>query len=355
VAGDKKLRDFLHVAKPVSECDFLVNLPKFKAHPWCRLTLSLKNLIGIQDDRYRLIDHNTFLEEKIADLQSVIQPEFIAIDGIEAGQEMMLTPTPFPMGAILMGINSCAVDAVGCHMVHVDPRDVKHLSLANDRGLGPVDISEIEIGGDFPLDEVRTGTQKFRFCMDRIDRYFGTEGNLRCTVGTFPEAHSRDYCWGGCPGALQEAMHILRNFFPDVDKTMKKIRYVVGSIEGSLDLETDERVIFAGNCTQWEGVLRGRPVKIESSYQPFDKVNQNHPPSNDMLLKTLGAFQTCLKGRNAPFIHARGCPVSVADHVNYLAYLGAVPNPNFDSRLLFQLTASYLQMRLNRFFRFRNL
>ena len=153
------LRDNIFIPKPIAQTDFLINLPKFKAHPWCRLTLSLKNFIGIQDDRHRLVDHNIFLEHKIADLQEVIQPKFIAIDGIIAGQKMMLTPTPFPMGAIVMGTNSCAVDTVGCHMVHVNPEDIIHLRYASERGFGPVNIGEIDVSGDFPLEEVREKAQ----------------------------------------------------------------------------------------------------------------------------------------------------------------------------------------------------
>ncbi|MFH0824293.1 MAG: DUF362 domain-containing protein, partial [Pseudomonadota bacterium] len=67
-----RLRDLIYVPEPIAECDFLINMPKFKAHPWTRLTLCLKNYIGIQDDRHRLLDHNTYLEHKIADLQEVI-------------------------------------------------------------------------------------------------------------------------------------------------------------------------------------------------------------------------------------------------------------------------------------------
>ncbi len=155
IKGEEVLRDTLFIPEPVAQTDFLINLPKFKAHPWCRLTLSLKNFIGIQDDRHRLVDHNLFLEHKIADLQEVIQPEFIAIDAITAGQKMMLTPTPFHMGAIVMGTNSCAVDTVGCHMVHVDPKDLIHLRYSAQRGFGPMDVEEIDVKGDFPLEEVR--------------------------------------------------------------------------------------------------------------------------------------------------------------------------------------------------------
>ncbi|MCK5440193.1 MAG: DUF362 domain-containing protein, partial [Gemmatimonadetes bacterium] len=137
-----RLRDMIYVPKPIADCDFLINLPKFKAHPWTRLTLSLKNFIGLQDDRHRLVDHNSHLEQKIVDLQEIIQPHFIAVDAIVAGQKMMLTPTPFPMGAIVMGTNSCAVDTVCCHMVNVDPHDLIHLRLASERGFGPMTLDE---------------------------------------------------------------------------------------------------------------------------------------------------------------------------------------------------------------------
>jgi uncharacterized protein (DUF362 family) len=290
IHGKDNLRRTLFMPKPIVECDFLINLPKFKAHPWCRLTLSLKNFIGIQDDRHRLVDHNIFLEHKIADLQEVIQPKFIAIDAITAGQKMMLTPTPFEMGAIVMGTNSCAVDTVGAQMVNVEPKNVIHLKLASERGFGPMDLAEIDVGGDFPLDEVREKTRNFEFCMRRIDDYFGPESNLSCTVGTFPEAHSPNYCWGGCPGALQEAMHVFRGFDPDVDKKMKKIRYVVGKVEGPIRLQQGERVLFAGACTSWSGKLNGKEIKIEPTYKTYTEVDEHKARSNDMLLKMFQAF-----------------------------------------------------------------
>ena len=71
----ENLRRNMFFPKPIVDCNFLVNLPKFKAHPWCRLTLSLKNFIGIQDDRHRLVDHNLFLEQKIADLEAEMEKQ----------------------------------------------------------------------------------------------------------------------------------------------------------------------------------------------------------------------------------------------------------------------------------------
>lgn len=343
------LRGQVFIPKPLSRTDYLINVPKFKAHPWCRLTLSLKNYIGIQDDRHRLVDHNLFLEQKIADLQEVIQPSFVAIDGIVAGQKMMLTPTPFSLGAIVMGTNSCAVDTVGCHMVHVDPKDLVHLRLTSQRGFGPMDLDEIEVSGDFPLEEVRTKTKDFQFCMERIDDYFGGESNLRCTVGSFPEKHSLDYCWGGCPGALQEAMHIYRAYLPNVDKEMKKIHVVVGKVEGPLELEPDEKVIFAGDCTSWEGEIGGEQVKIKSSYKTPGEVDEEKTRSNDMLLKTFRALFHAFRNRGSRYLHAKGCTLSVADNVHYLSAVGKIPNVTLDPKLMIPLNISYWQMRIHRF------
>jgi len=296
-----RLRQSLMVPEPITRCDFMINLPKFKAHPWCRLTLSLKNYIGLQDDRHRLVDHNQFLEHKIADLQEVIQAGFIAVDAISAGQKMMLTPTPFPMGAIIMGTNPCAVDTVGCHMVHVDPEKLTHLKYASRRGFGPLKIEDIDVAGDFPLDEVRERTRDFQFCLERIDDYFNEKTRVTCTVGTFPEAHSPDYCWGGCPGALQEAMHIFRGFTPDVDRQMGKVRYVVGRVEGPLDLDGDERVIFAGDCTSWEGKIDTQTVRIESRYRLLSETDAQKTRSNDMLFKTAQALFNCRRHKTLSY------------------------------------------------------
>ena len=345
------LRDTVYIPRPVARSDFLVNLPKFKAHPWCRLTLSLKNFIGLQDDRHRLVDHNQFLEHKIADLQEVIPSKFIAVDGIIAGQKMMLTPTPFLLGAIVMGTNSCAVDTVGCHMVGIDPQDLTHLRYASQRGFGPLTLDHIDLGGDYPLEAVQGHTRNFTFCVERIDDYFSGSRKLSCTVGNFPEAHATEYCRGGCPGALQEAIHIFRNFNPEVGQQMRKLRYVVGTVDQALDLDEDERVIFVGDCTRWQGRIDRKAVNIEGGYKTIAEVNVKKTASNDMLLKTVSALVHTFKQRSSRYIHARGCPVSVAQHVNYVSAVANIKNPIFDRRLLLPVILAYVQMR---FFRFLN-
>jgi hypothetical protein len=184
--------------------------------------------------------------------------------------------------------------------------------------------------------------------VERIDTYFGPESNLTCTVGTFPEEHSPDYCWGGCPGALQEAMHIFQGYYPDVRQTMEKVRYVVGKVEGPLHLDDNERVVFVGDCTQWRGTLDGKEVVIEPSYQTRTEEDVHHTRSNDMILKIAGSLIDCLTHHSSRFLHARGCPVSVAAHINYLSSLGKIKNINFDPRNVLSVNRAYAMMQGSR-------
>src|SRR4029077_16215743 len=133
--------------------DFFVNTPKFKSHPWTTVTFAMKSYIGIQDDRHRLIDHDHRLNEKIADLQYIIQPELIAIDAITAGEGRMLTPIPFDLGLVIVGNSQVAFDAVCCQIIGVDPRTVDHIRMAADGGFGTLDLSQIEISGDVTFEE----------------------------------------------------------------------------------------------------------------------------------------------------------------------------------------------------------
>jgi len=127
------------------------------------------------------------------------------------------------------------------------------------------------------------------------------------------------------------------------------VRYVVGRLEGPLELAEGERVIFAGDCTRWEGRIDGESVSIEDSYVRHCDKGVAKTQSNDMLLKIMGALWLCLRRRSSRHIQVKGCPVSVAQHVSYLSSLGKIPNPNFDPRMVVPVNIAYWQMRFNRF------
>jgi len=106
--------------------------------------------------------------------------------------------------------------------------------------------------------------------------------------------------------------------------------------------------MFAGNCTRWEGSIDGEKIKIEGDYKKTQEVDTRKTKPNDMLGKMLGVLWNCTKNRSSRYVYAKGCPVSVADHVNYLSSLGKIKNPNFDPRLAVGASLGYWQMRFHR-------
>lgn len=341
---ESRLRDSIFTPEPVAKADFFVNCPKFKAHPWTTVTFSMKNYIGIQDDRHRLIDHDHKLNEKVRDLQYIIQPQFIAIDAITAGEGRMLTPIPFDMGLIIMGDNQVAFDAVCCHIIGVDPLSVPHIRLAYEAGFGPVELDQIRIIGDVTLADAKRRATGFRVGLVRVEEYFeGT--NLRAYSGP-PPGGDVEYCWGGCPGALEEAIEILRLFDPMTDEKMPRTHVVFGAYEGELDVADDERVVFIGDCASYQGNLAGKPFELESIYQDRSTKSVYEAEADDIFKKMSSVNWKMLRERGNPAFRIAGCPVSVAEQVLLLVNIGKLKNPYFDPQEAVTFTNCYLSSRV---------
>lgn len=345
----QRLRDSLFTPQTVAEADFFVNCPKFKAHPWTTVTFSLKNYIGIQDDRHRLIDHHHRLDEKIADLQYIIQPQFVAIDAITAGEGRMLTPIPFELGLVIMGDNQVAVDAVCCRIIGLDPLSVDHIRMAYERGFGPASLDDIELAGDVDLVGAQTRARGFRVGLIRVEDYFaGT--NIRAYGGTPPGPRKAeggsDYCWGGCPGALEEAIEIIRLLDAGATDKLPPTHIVFGRWQQPLDVQPGEKVIFMGDCSEYRGPLGAAPlVEIDSLYRDRSGMSPLDAKHDDIFAKMLSVRRHLRGLRREDFIRITGCPVSVAEQVLALVEHGDLPNPYTDLEVAPRFLSAYLSWR----------
>ena len=325
----ERLRDYVFTPEPIAKADFFVNMPKFKAHPWTTVTFSMKNYIGIQDDRHRLIDHDHRLNEKIADLQYIIQPQFIAIDGITAGEGRMLTPKPFPLHLIIMGNSQVAFDSVCCNIIGIDPATVEHIAMAAERGFGTLDLRQIQISGDVTLEGARQRARGFKVGLTRIEKYFeGTR--ITAYAGPPPEPERTDYCWGGCPGAFQEAMEVLRLYDAQCDDKLPRLHIVFGAYEGEINAAPGERVVFIGDCATWKGKLHGELVEIESLYKDRSTKDPHRARHDDIFVKMASVTGRVLIAEGQGHMRLGGCPVSVAEQALALVQLGDVNNPYLD-------------------------
>jgi len=338
-----RLRDFLFTPEPVARADFFVNCPKFKAHPWTTVTFSMKNYIGIQDDRHRLIDHDHRLDEKVADLQSIIQPQLIAIDAITAGEGRMLTPVPYDLGMVIMGDNQVAVDAVCCRIIGVDPMEVPHIRLAWERGFGPLSAEDIDVVGDVPMAAARERAQRFQVGLVRVEDYFA--GTKIHAYGGRPPGDEVAYCWGGCPGALEEAIEILRVFDKATDVKMPPMHIVFGRYEGPIDARAGEKVVFIGDCVDYHGTVHGKHLDVHSSYVDRSAKDPRTATHDDIYAKMARVGLNLWRSRKGDVLRVSGCPVSVAEQVLTLVNLGGLKNPYFEPRQAVSFTSSYLSWR----------
>lgn len=341
---EERLRDAIFTPKPVADADFFVNCPKFKAHPWTTVTFSLKNYIGIQDDPHRLIDHDHSLNEKVADLQYIVQPQFIAIDAITAGEGRMLTPIPFDMGLVIMGTNQVAFDVVCCHIIGVDPMSVPHIRMCHERGFGPANLDEIELMGDVTLEEAKQLAEGFRVGLVRVEEYFeGT--HIKAYAGP-PPSEEYDYCWGGCPGAMEEAIEIMRLFDDNTDEKMPMTHLVFGNYEGEIEAGPDERVVLIGDCATFRGEIAGKKYDFESEYVDRSNKSVYGATADNIFAKMVGMEWKMFKERNKQAFRVAGCPVSVAEQVLLLVKLGKLKNPYLDPSQIMTFNNCYFSSRV---------
>ena len=352
----KRLRDYVFTPEPIAKADFFVNCPKFKAHPWTTVTFSMKNYIGIQDDRHRLIDHDHRLNEKIADLQYIIQPQFICIDGIVAGEGRMLTPKPFDLKLIVMGNNQVAFDSVCCAIIGVDPNTVDHIRLAAERGFGTTDLSKIAVSGDVTLDQAKARAKGFEVGLIRVEKYFeGT--HFTAYAGAPPESERTDYCWGGCPGAIEEAVEILRQYDKSFDEKSPRMHIVFGAYDGPIHAKPGEKVVFMGDCATWKGTLPagggGAPhahgtdaiVQISSKYKDRSTKDPHHAKHDDIYAKLRSVHGKIKAAKDESHVRFEGCPVSVAEQVLALVFLTGCKNPFLDRKESLTFNRHYLSWR----------
>ena len=159
------------------------------------------------------------------------------------------------------------------------------------------------------------------------------------------ENEACDYCWGGCPGALEEAIEILRLFDAETDHKMPPLHLVFGAYNGPIDAKPGEKVIFMGNCADWQGTIGGEPVVIKRLPSTRAKKDPHYAIPSDIYQKMVSVTLRLLRSKKKNYIRLPGCPVSVAEQVLLLADLSGAKNPYFDPRTAINFTKSYLAFR----------
>jgi uncharacterized protein (DUF362 family) len=129
----------------------VISVPKLKLHRITGVTLSLKNMMGVVQPKGQMHFH---LNEKIADLVSVVKPKLVVIDGLIGGEGHETAGKPVPMNLVIAGLDPVAVDTVGAAIMGINVDNIKHIRLAAQKGLGTCDLEQIRIVGE-PIEKVK--------------------------------------------------------------------------------------------------------------------------------------------------------------------------------------------------------
>ena len=145
-----------HIAKPVLDADFIINVPKIKTHGLTILTCAIKNMYGTIPGLTKVNYHKeapkpSDFAELVVDIFALSKPGLNIVDGIigmdgngpSAGN-------PKEMGLILASTDAIAVDSLICQILGKNPLKVPTNKNAYERELGEADINKIKVLGYQP-------------------------------------------------------------------------------------------------------------------------------------------------------------------------------------------------------------
>jgi uncharacterized protein (DUF362 family) len=122
----------LWLPRTVLEADFLVSMPKIKAHHWAGVTVSMKNMLGtVPGARYgwpKNILHWKGIQESILDVCATVPAQFVIADGIMAMEgNGPLNGSARPFGKIVLADDPVAADATCARLMGFEPDRIVHI------------------------------------------------------------------------------------------------------------------------------------------------------------------------------------------------------------------------------------
>jgi len=129
--------DFEHLWLPrtVLRSDFIVSMPKVKAHHWSGVTLSLKNMFGVvPGNKYgwpKNILHWRGILESILDICATVPIHFVIADAVIAMEgNGPLNGSPRALWTVVLADDPVAADATCARLMGFEPERIPHIHEA---------------------------------------------------------------------------------------------------------------------------------------------------------------------------------------------------------------------------------
>jgi uncharacterized protein (DUF362 family) len=134
------------VYKDALDTDVLIDVPIAKHHDLAKLTLGIKNLMGLIRDRGAIHQN---LGQRLADLTSLLQPDLTIVDAVRV--LMANGPTGGDLGdvkelnTIIASPDIVAADSYATTLFGLQPDDIGYIRLAGQMGLGRTSLKDLRI------------------------------------------------------------------------------------------------------------------------------------------------------------------------------------------------------------------
>lgn len=138
----------LRLPKTVLDAEYFINLPKIKTCAHTLVTLGIKNLYGVLQRKQKAKLHK-HLDQILPFLAETIRNDLILVDGINCMEgNGPVVGNPLCLNLVSAGRNIVSVDSVCSHLMGYDPSEIPHIALSSQRGVGPIDINNINVLGE---------------------------------------------------------------------------------------------------------------------------------------------------------------------------------------------------------------
>ena len=129
------------------EADKIINIPIAKHPSLARITMSMKNWMGVMGGSRRQIHQK--LDESLADLALVIKPTLTILDAVRIltanGPQGGSPGDVKKLDTVIAGIDQVAVDSFGATLFGMKGSDLGYVRIAAQNGLGTMDLSKVKI------------------------------------------------------------------------------------------------------------------------------------------------------------------------------------------------------------------
>jgi len=134
------------------DADVLINVPILKHHSLARLTMGMKNLMGLLGGNRESI--HIHFDQKLADINSVIRPDLTILDAFRVlkahGPNSGTSEDVELARQVVIGTDPIAVDSYGALLFgriigqELSGQDLGYVRIGHDMGLGQIDLDKVE-------------------------------------------------------------------------------------------------------------------------------------------------------------------------------------------------------------------